>query len=60
MGEVDGFTAALGTAGTNYLSVWNQMVSLLTSNAALMIFLFGGLIAMAWRHFKRAKKAVRG
>lgn len=60
MGEVDAFTTALGTAGTEYISVWNNMVTLLTGNAALMIFLFGGLIAMAWRHFKRAKKAVRG
>lgn len=57
---VDGFATALGTAATDYSSVWGNMVTLLTGNAALMIFLFGGLIAMAWKHFKRAKKAVRG
>lgn len=51
---------ALTTAATSYGSVWSEMVTLLTSNAALMIFLFGGLISMAWKHFKRAKKAVRG
>lgn len=53
-------TEALTTAATQYANVWSEMVTLLTGNAALMIFLFGGLIAMAWRHFKRAKKAVRG
>lgn len=58
--EESAFALGLGAAATDYASVWGDMVNLLTGNAALMIFLFGGLVAMAWKHFKRAKKAVRG
>ena len=49
---------AITTAATDYASVWTQMVTLLTGNAALMIYLFGGLIALAWKHFRKARKSV--
>lgn len=49
------FTDAIAT----YTTVWNAVVGFITGNAALMLFLFGGIVSMVWRHFKRAKKAVR-
>ena len=49
---------AITTAATDYASVWTQMVTLLTGNAVLMIYLFGGLIALAWKHFRKARKSV--
>lgn len=53
-------TLDLTTAATNYSTVWNKVVTLLAGNAVLSIFLFGGLIAMCWRHFRKAKGAVKG
>lgn len=49
------FTAALAA----YTSAWNAITTFITGNAALMLFLFGGVVTMVWKHFKRAKKAVR-
>lgn len=49
------FTDAL----EQYSSVWTAVTGFITGNAALMLFLFGGIVSMVWRHFKRAKKAVR-
>lgn len=49
------FTAALAS----YTSVWNAVAGFITGNPALMLFLFGGIVSMVWRHFSRAKKSVR-
>lgn len=50
----------LATAATNYKSVWGNITGIIADNMVLSIFLFGGLIAMCWRHFRKAKGAVRG
>lgn len=42
-----------------YSKVWGAIAGMITENLWLIVFLTGGLVAMAWRHFKRAKKAVR-
>lgn len=49
------FTDALAS----YQSVWSAVTTMITGNAALMLFLFGGIVSMVWKHFKKAKKAVR-
>lgn len=56
---MEGVTFDLTTAATNYTSVWGNVASLIAGNTVLMIFLFGGLLSMAFRHFKKAKGAVR-
>jgi len=50
----------LATAATNYKTVWGNITGIIADNMVLSIFLFGGLIAMCWRHFRKAKGAVRG
>lgn len=50
---------ALSTAVTNFGTIWSNMTTLLTGNEALMIFLAGGLLMLAFRVFKRGRKAVR-
>lgn len=50
----------LTTAASNYKTVWDEILGFIAGNAVLSIFLFGGLIAMCWRHFRKAKGAVRG
>lgn len=44
---------------SGYSSAWTAVTGFITGNAALMLFLFGGIVTMVWKHFKRAKKAVR-
>lgn len=59
----EGETAAtvdLAQAADNYKTVWGEIVGIIAGNTVLSIFLFGGLIAMCWRHFRKAKGAVRG
>lgn len=50
----------LTQAASNYKTIWDQIVGIIAGNSILAIFLFGGLIAMCWRHFRKAKGAVRG
>lgn len=50
---------ALTAALASFATVWAQIVTMITGNAALMIFLAAGLIGTAFRIFKRAKKSVR-
>lgn len=50
---------ALAAALTSFGTVWAKIVTMITGNEALMIFLAAGLIGTAFRIFKRAKKAVR-
>lgn len=52
-------TTALATALTNFATIWDEVVTMITGNDALMIFLAASLIGTAFRIFKRAKKAVR-
>lgn len=42
-----------------YSTVWGKMMTFLQENQFLMIFLVGSLVAMVWKHFMAAKKAVR-
>ena len=53
-------TIDLTQAASQYKTVWEQIVAFIAGNSVLSIFLFGGLIAMCWRHFRKAKGAVRG
>lgn len=50
---------ALALAISNFSTVWANVVTMITGNEALMIFLVTGLIGSAFRIFKRAKKSVR-
>lgn len=45
--------------GVEYARVFGKIVELIAENAVLSCFLFGGLIAMCWRHFRLAKRSVR-
>lgn len=58
MGGV-GEDLVLTVTGSYYGQVWEKILELVTGNAVLSIFLFGGLVAMVWRHFRSAKRAVR-
>ena len=49
----------LEVALTSFGTVWSQVVTMITGNEYLMIFLAAGLIGTAFRIFKRAKKSVR-
>lgn len=49
----------ISTSGGYYKQVFQKVVELIFSNTALTLFLFGGLVAMCWRHFRSAKRAVR-
>lgn len=44
---------------SNFSTIWSNMVTMITGNAILVIFLVAGLIGTAFRVFRRAKKAVR-
>lgn len=50
---------ALAVSGSYYKEIFQKIVDLVASNAVLSLFLFGGLIAMGWRHFRLAKRACR-
>ena len=50
---------ALATALTNFGTVWTDMATKITGNEVLMVFLAGGLLMLAFRVFKRGRKAVR-
>ena len=52
-------TYGLSEGLAQYESVWGAIGSMISGNLFLIVFLTGGVITMAWRHFKRAKKAVR-
>lgn len=56
---MEGFATALGTGITNFSTVWENTLTMIVQNPALMVFLVAGLIGTAFRIFKRAKKAVR-
>lgn len=50
---------ALAAASSEFTSViWPAMVGLITNNYYLMLFLFGGLLAVAFRYFSIAKDSV--
>ena len=51
--------SALDTALSTFGDIWSASVNMITNNKYLMIFLAAGLIATAFKVFKRAKKAVR-
>lgn len=53
----DTYTLADGLQ--DYGVVWGKMMDFLQGNQFLMIFLVGSLVAMVWKHFMSAKKAVR-
>lgn len=57
LNDVPPYTLTEGLA--EYSKVWTAIGSMISDNLWLIVFLTGGIIAMAWRHFKRAKKAVR-
>lgn len=57
LNEVPPYTLTEGLA--EYEKVWSAIANMISNNLWLIVFLTGGIIAMAWRHFKRAKKAVR-
>lgn len=50
---------SLVVSGGFYKQVFENIVDLVTSNSVLSLFLFGGLLAMCWRHFRLAKRSVR-
>lgn len=50
---------ALASGITNFSTVWSNVVTLITGNEVLMVFLTAGLIGTGFRIFKRAKKSVR-
>ena len=52
-------TYSLSDGLTDYSTVWAKMMDFLQGNQFLMIFLVGSLVAMVWKHFMAAKKAVR-
>lgn len=43
---------------SNFSTVWTNMVTMITGNTILVIFLVAGLIGTAFRVFRRARKAV--
>lgn len=49
----------MAQAITDFGTVWSEVVGIIEDNKYLMIFLAAGLIATAFKVFKRAKKAVR-
>lgn len=50
---------ALSEATNEFTTViWPAMVNLITNNYYLMLFLFGGLLAVAFRYFSIAKDSV--
>lgn len=50
---------ALQTATTEFTTViWPAMVDLITNNYYLMLFLFGGLLAISFKYFSIAKDSV--
>ena len=53
----DGPTLTMALA--NVSEVWSAIVSMIGGNIWLLTFLACGLVASAFRIFKRAKKAVR-
>ena len=52
-------TYTISNGLTEYSDVWSKIGGMISSNLALTTFLAGSLVVMCWRHFKRAKKAVR-
>lgn len=54
-----GLAASLSDALTNFGTVWTDMAGIITGNEVLMVFLAGGLLMLAFRVFKRGRKAVR-
>lgn len=52
---MDGLASALADVTT----VWEKATTMITGSNVLMAFLAGGLVIMAFRIFKRARKSVR-
>ena len=54
-----GLAAVLSDGLSNFGTVWTDMAGMITGNEVLMVFLAGGLLMLAFRVFKRGRKAVR-
>lgn len=53
-------TQALSTAIADFVSVvWANVISMITGNYYLMIYLAGGLIAVCFTYFAMARDCVR-
>lgn len=54
-----GEAADLGGSITNIVSYMGTALKFVTDNEVLMLFLAGGIVAMAFGLFKKAKKSVQ-